>query len=58
MFAEVIDGTANSNLWLIVALILAVVLCVYRIIRDARRYDAALVAAIIVFVLAAAIDAF
>lgn len=56
MFAELIDGTANSNLWLIVALLIAVVLCVWR--ATLRAWDGVLVAAIVVFVLAAAIDVF
>lgn len=43
MFAEVIDGTANSDLCLIVALIIIAGICVYRLFL--RAFDSAAVAA-------------
>lgn len=44
MIAELIDGTADGRLCLIVALILLVVLCVWRVVLKA--FDSALVAAV------------
>jgi len=43
MLAELIEGTANSDLCLIIALILVAVLCVYRVY--VKVFDSALVAA-------------
>lgn len=44
MFAELIDGTADGTLCLIIALILIVVICVWRVVLKA--FDPALVAAV------------
>lgn len=51
MFAELVDGTADTDLALIVALILAFVWCVYRLVL--RAFDGALAAAIVFFLILA-----